>query len=214
MENIFKKFSNLRRWIRVYICFIIPAVCAVIPIFFLKFLITYIIIGADVLFLLPLFIYSEEVKRDKEREENQKLIDQKITYYLMTINKKMPEANIAPTTKTDDASNNKQSATKSVSSKFDNLIIGGISKEQIENFKPGDTLTIQHKPTIEYPNSIYIINDRTTAVLGTLELSLAMSLIEAWELMLKAHLMNCYGIDSIYYKDNPNRTITLSNYNT
>ena len=94
MENIFKKFSNLRRWIRVYICFIIPAVCAVIPIFFLKFLITYIIIGADVLFLLPVFIYSEEVKHDKEREENQKLIDQKITYYLMTINKKMPEANI------------------------------------------------------------------------------------------------------------------------
>lgn len=33
----------------------------------------------------------------------------------------------------------------------------------------------------------------------------------AWELMLKAYLMSKYGEDSIYYKDNPNRTITLEN---
>lgn len=31
----------------------------------------------------------------------------------------------------------------------------------------------------------------------------------AWELMLKAHMINIYGEDSIYYKDNPDRTITL-----
>ncbi len=33
----------------------------------------------------------------------------------------------------------------------------------------------------------------------------------AWELMLKAYLISRYGEDSIYYKDNPNRTITLEN---
>ena len=33
----------------------------------------------------------------------------------------------------------------------------------------------------------------------------------AWELMLKAHLIKTRGIDSIYYKDNPHRTITLEN---
>lgn len=33
----------------------------------------------------------------------------------------------------------------------------------------------------------------------------------AWELMLKAHIINNMGNDSIYYKDNPNRTITLEN---
>lgn len=33
----------------------------------------------------------------------------------------------------------------------------------------------------------------------------------AWELMLKAYLIRKYGEDSIYYKDNPNRTITLEN---
>lgn len=33
----------------------------------------------------------------------------------------------------------------------------------------------------------------------------------AWELMLKAYLISKYGEDSIYYKDNPNRTITLEN---
>lgn len=33
----------------------------------------------------------------------------------------------------------------------------------------------------------------------------------AWELMLKAHIINKLGNDSIYYKDNPNRTITLEN---
>lgn len=33
----------------------------------------------------------------------------------------------------------------------------------------------------------------------------------AWELMLKAHLLKTSGPDSIYYSDNPNRTITLEN---
>lgn len=33
----------------------------------------------------------------------------------------------------------------------------------------------------------------------------------AWELMLKAHMINTMGDESIYYKDNPNRTITLEN---
>ena len=31
----------------------------------------------------------------------------------------------------------------------------------------------------------------------------------AWELMLKAHLLKTKGNSSIYYKDNPKRTITL-----
>lgn len=33
----------------------------------------------------------------------------------------------------------------------------------------------------------------------------------AWELMLKAHMINTIGNDSIYYKDNPHRTISLEN---
>ena len=33
----------------------------------------------------------------------------------------------------------------------------------------------------------------------------------AWELMLKAHIVNKFGEAKIYYKDNPNRTITLEN---
>ncbi len=33
----------------------------------------------------------------------------------------------------------------------------------------------------------------------------------AWELMLKAHLINTQGNSSIYYKDNPTRTISLEN---
>ncbi|MBR6536079.1 MAG: DUF3644 domain-containing protein [Lachnospiraceae bacterium] len=33
----------------------------------------------------------------------------------------------------------------------------------------------------------------------------------AWELMLKAHMINKFGENSIYYPDKPNRTITLEN---
>ena len=33
----------------------------------------------------------------------------------------------------------------------------------------------------------------------------------AWELMLKAHMINKFGEESIYYKDNRKRTITLEN---
>ena len=33
----------------------------------------------------------------------------------------------------------------------------------------------------------------------------------AWELMLKAHMINKFGANSIYYSDKPNRTISLEN---
>lgn len=33
----------------------------------------------------------------------------------------------------------------------------------------------------------------------------------AWELMLKAHMINKFGDNSIYYKDKPNRTLSLEN---
>lgn len=39
----------------------------------------------------------------------------------------------------------------------------------------------------------------------------ALFICNAWELMLKAHLIKTNGIDSIYYKDNKNRTISLEN---
>lgn len=39
----------------------------------------------------------------------------------------------------------------------------------------------------------------------------AFFICNAWELMLKAHLINTQGETSIYYKDNPDRTITLEN---
>lgn len=37
----------------------------------------------------------------------------------------------------------------------------------------------------------------------------AFMLCNAWELMLKAHFIEKYGEDFIYYKDNPNRTLSL-----
>ena len=39
----------------------------------------------------------------------------------------------------------------------------------------------------------------------------AFFICNAWELMLKAHMVKVKGVNSIYYKDNPNRTITLEN---
>lgn len=55
-------------------------------------------------------------------------------------------------------------------------------------------MAIDNKPTIKYRMegfSLFICN--------------------AWELMLKAYLIKCDGEESIYYKDNPERTITLEN---
>lgn len=37
----------------------------------------------------------------------------------------------------------------------------------------------------------------------------AFFICNSWELMLKAHIIKTHGNDSIYYRDNPNRTITL-----
>lgn len=39
----------------------------------------------------------------------------------------------------------------------------------------------------------------------------SMFICNAWELMLKAHMIDQFGIPSIYYKDNPNRTLSLEN---
>lgn len=55
-------------------------------------------------------------------------------------------------------------------------------------------IEIYNKPTIKYRVegfSVFICN--------------------AWELMLKAHMINKWGEESIYYKDNADRTITLEN---
>ena len=71
-----------------------------------------------------------------------------------------------------------------------------IQKKLIEKSQEAFVMAIEiyNKPTIKYRVegfSFFICN--------------------AWELMLKAYLMSKYGEDSIYYKDNPNRTITLEN---
>lgn len=55
-------------------------------------------------------------------------------------------------------------------------------------------IEIYNKPTIKYRVegfSLFICN--------------------AWELMLKAHMINKFGDRSIYHKDNPNRTLSLEN---
>jgi hypothetical protein len=71
-----------------------------------------------------------------------------------------------------------------------------IQEKLIEKSKEAFVMAIEiyNKPTIKYRVegfSFFICN--------------------AWELMLKAHMMNKFGENSIYYKDNKNRTITLEN---
>lgn len=55
-------------------------------------------------------------------------------------------------------------------------------------------IEIYNKPTIKYRVegfSLFICN--------------------AWELMLKAYMTKVFGENSIYYRDNPNRTLSLEN---
>jgi len=71
-----------------------------------------------------------------------------------------------------------------------------IEEKLLEKSKEAFVMAIEiyNKPTIKYRVegfSFFICN--------------------AWELMLKAYLIKKYGKDSIYYKDNPERTITLEN---
>src|SRR5690625_1049924 len=64
--------------------------------------------------------------------------------------------------------------------------------KSIEAFILG--IEIYNKPTIKYRVegfSFFICN--------------------AWELMLKAYMIKTHGYDSIYYKDNPDRTLSLEN---
>lgn len=63
--------------------------------------------------------------------------------------------------------------------------------KSIESFTLG--LEIYNKPTINYRVEGF-----------------SMFICNAWELMLKSHLINTEGLESIYYKDNPDRTKSLS----
>ena len=70
------------------------------------------------------------------------------------------------------------------------------SEKLLEKSKEAFVMAIEiyNKPTIKYRVegfSFFICN--------------------AWELMLKAHMINKFGEESIYYKDNKDRTITLEN---
>lgn len=66
----------------------------------------------------------------------------------------------------------------------------------LDKSKEAFTMAIElyNKPTIRYRSEGF-----------------SMFICNAWELMLKAHLLKTVGPNSIYYKDNPNRTITLEN---
>lgn len=69
-----------------------------------------------------------------------------------------------------------------------------LQKKLVEKSKEAFVMAIEiyNKPTIVYRVegfSFFICN--------------------AWELMLKAHMINKYGEESIYYRDNPGKTITL-----
>ena len=73
-----------------------------------------------------------------------------------------------------------------------NKLVSQLIEKSIEAFILG--IEIYNKPTIKYRIegfSFFICN--------------------AWELMLKAHMLKTMGDKSIYYSDNPHRTLTLEN---
>lgn len=70
----------------------------------------------------------------------------------------------------------------------------GVQDQLIDKAKEAFVLAIEiyNKPSIKYRIegfSFFICN--------------------AWELMLKAHMINKFGENSIYFSDKPNRTISL-----
>lgn len=62
-------FSGLKKWVRVYICFLIPLLATAICYAYLKFLAGNIIVCFVVFVMLPIFISSEERVTKKKREE-------------------------------------------------------------------------------------------------------------------------------------------------
>lgn len=71
-----------------------------------------------------------------------------------------------------------------------------IQQKLIEKSKEAFCMAIElyNKPTIKYRVEGF-----------------ALFICNAWELMLKAHMLNTMGETSIYYKDNPQRTLSLEN---
>ena len=83
----------------------------------------------------------------------------------------------------------------------DQIYLGGAFMENIQTklinkSKEAFCMAIElyNKPTIKYRAEGF-----------------ALFICNAWELMLKAHMLNTMGETSIYHKDNPHRTLSLEN---
>lgn len=75
-------------------------------------------------------------------------------------------------------------------------ILDKIEDKLLEKAKEAFSMAIElyNKPTIKYRVEGF-----------------SMFICNAWELMLKAHMIKAFGENSIYYKDNPDRTLSLEN---
>lgn len=62
-------FCSLRRWIRIYICFLIPALIAGILFCFRQWIAASVFVSVMIFILLPLFIYSEEKFSEQRHSE-------------------------------------------------------------------------------------------------------------------------------------------------
>ena len=74
--------------------------------------------------------------------------------------------------------------------------MNSLTEKLLEKSKEAFVLAIEiyNKPTIKYRVEGF-----------------AFFICNAWELMLKAHIINKFDESEIYYKDNPERTINLEN---
>lgn len=184
-------FCGLRRWIRVYICFLLPLLAIGIALYFREYITVTVFSCLTAFVTLPLFIYSEEIRKERRDEEFEEFFENTVVHNQKTEIGLM--RSIVPAASSNNATQEESTIEPTIKTPIDDITVGtfpiqtilsGVMqkgrKEEIANSAVGDLLTISHSGKADHPNTFYVSNDCTGETLGLLPLSLGMHLTKIY----------------------------------
>ena len=186
-------FRSLRRRIRVYICFLLPLLAIGIAIYFHEYITVTVFSCLTAFITLPLFIYSEEIRKELRDEEFKEFMQDTVISNQKAELAAMRAISAAPISQ-DEKSTKVSSSPAPESTDVTKITAGAFPiqttlagvmlegrKDNIKNSAVGDPLTIFHSDKADHPNTYYVTDDCTGVTLGLLPLDLGMRLTKLYE---------------------------------
>lgn len=171
-----------------YICFLLPLLAIGIAIYFHEYITVTVFSCLTAFITLPLFIYSEEIRKELHDEEFKEFMQDTVISNQRAELAAMRAMSAAPVSQDEKATKTSSSpvpestdVTKIVAGAFPiQTTLAGTAMEErktyIEHSAIGDPITISHSNKSDLPNTFYVSNDRTGEAIGMLPLNLGIRL--------------------------------------